>query len=147
MKPTHILVVKTESGSFVSINTQDLKVVRINPGKETATLVTSSTSTEMTCMTKSRLDRLSKELNDRYNLLHLPSMQARNSNRDNTLFVVEQGDIKVYIWPKALFTITKRGQKVHVKAFKTELTVVDENNRVTAEDLVRFHGLVKVNTR
>jgi len=145
MKPTHILIAKGET--FVSINTQDLKVVKINPGRETATVITSSTTTDLKCMTKARLDRLSKELNERYNLLHLPSMQARNSNRDNTLLVIEDGETKVYIWPKALFTIAKRGTRVTVKAYKTEMTVDDLTGRVRAEDLARFHGLVKVNIR
>lgn len=145
MKPTHILVVKTESnGDFLAINTQDLKTVQINPVKETASIVTSSAKTNLSCMTRHRTDRLSKELNDRYNILHLPSMSG-TSNKENTIILVEQNGVKTYIWPKALFMVTRRGPKVKITAFGgMEIELNDPASSIRAEDLTRFDGLVKI---
>jgi hypothetical protein len=146
MKPTHLLVLKLDSnGDFLAINTQDLKTVTINVEKETAVIVTSSAKTNLTCMTKSRLERFSKELNSRYNVLHLPSMKCETTKKDNTVFLVERDHGRVYIWPKALFTVTKRDQVLRLAACGgMDLVIDDPDNNVTAEDLVKFDGLVKI---
>jgi len=146
MKPTHLLILKTESdGDYLAINSQDLKTVTINLLKETAMIVTSSAKTNLACMTRHRTERLSKELGDRYNILHLPSMQCKTSDKDNTIILVEKDGTKIYIWPKALFTVMKRGQKLTLTAFGgMEIELEDLDNRVKVDDLVRFDGFVKI---
>jgi len=146
MKATHILVVKTESnGDFLSINTQDLKTVQINPEKETATIVTSSAKTTLACMTRHRLERLSKELHDRYNIFHLESGKNSDTKKDNTIIVVEKNGAKTYIWPKALFYIMKRGSTVTISAFGgMELKFDDVANNVSPILLANANGMVKI---
>jgi hypothetical protein len=146
MKPTYILIVKTESnGDYTAINTQDLKTVRVNPEKETAVVVTSSAKTTLACMTKHQLERFLKELNDRYNILNLPSLQHKGTSHDNTILAVEKDGVKTYIWPKALFSVRRRGNKVIIKAFgDMEIELSDPEHRITHELFIRFSGLVLV---
>jgi hypothetical protein len=149
MKPTYILIVKTESdGDYMAINTQDLKTVRVNPEKETAVVVTSSAKTTLACMTKHRLERFLKELNDRYNILNLPSLQYKGTSHDNTILAVERDGVKTYIWPKALFSVQRRGNKVTIKAFgDMTIELSDPERRIGPELFTRFDGLVLVSSQ
>ena len=143
MKPTAILLVKTESdGDFLSLNSQDLKVVQVDTAKETATLWTSSSKVKLACMTRHRMERLSKELRDRYNLFHLPSRSSATTNKPNTIVVVEDGPIKTYIWPKALFLVYRRGATTTLEVFGGMKLKVD--SEVTANDFKSLDGFVQV---
>lgn len=126
------------------VNTQDIKTVTICPAQETAIVATSQESKSISYMTRHRLERFTKELGERYNVLRLPSGNIKSRDKANTVLLIEQNDTRVYIWPKALFSILKTGNDLIVTAFGMTVKV-DRCEHISKEDLIdAYTGLIEI---
>jgi len=107
MKPLFIQV-NLKDHSVLFVNSQDLKMVdvRPNPGTDTGSKVdvTTSTGTWEADMTKYAVDKLRKELRDRYNVVHIDrnGVRTETNAHKNSIFFVKEDDALTIVWPKSL---------------------------------------------
>lgn len=145
MKPLFIEIKRAEGPLF--INSQDLKVVEIETDSNNLCLITSTGSWEGVSLSQYAVDKLRKELRDRYNVVTVSrsGINIETNAHKNPIFFVKEDDRLVIVWPKALRQI-RLGEGVITLEFDS--TVVDIPTNFGVEELSKtiqtIQGMISV---
>jgi len=101
MKPMFIEI-KREQGPLF-INSQDLRIVEIDTGNTTS-IVTSHGAWDGAQLSQYAVDKLRKELRDRYNVVQVDrhGVRVETNAHKNPIFFIREDDKLVIVWPKAM---------------------------------------------
>jgi hypothetical protein len=129
MKPLFILV-KHDGAPMAAINSQDIKLIHIKRGSPNKVIVTLSHSDVSVQLTDYAVDKIKKEMRDRYTMATLNSRgldwpaQGKRDKKNVILVVHHDNDSEdTYIFPKALKKVVANGNKIAVHNYGQSLEV------------------------
>lgn len=134
MKPLFITI-KRDGRMVLAINSQDIKVVTVD-NKNKVTVFMSNDSVDMP-MTQYAVDKLRKEIRDRYNVVKVSSAGIRrdSSKEKNDIIEVTNDDGMAIIFPKALHSVEANDNQVTVLAHGERTFAVETTSAPKLDDL------------
>ena len=101
-KPMFVEIKRAEGPLF--INSQDLKVVEIETENHTTSIVTSHGAWDGAKLSQYAIDKLRKELRERYNVVQVDrnGIRVETNAHKNPIFFIKEDNRLVIVWPKAM---------------------------------------------